>query len=212
MERENAIQYMKNHMTNNKAMGLLAQAEFVKWSYSNPSVHAKYFDGCWIMSPQGFTASRRFCFFIHRRIESADSIASCIDIIVRNRGFHSLFGSITRTGLGVTYCIPVIGNDTSLERIGWHMFRYENEKLNEIDPYSFFGTWAGQRGRESRGGTWADHINKRYESLEMDFLEPIVLNQIFYNSFIKGVFHKPVSDPYDTDAFIVSYEGENISS
>ena len=42
----------------------------------------------------------------------------------------------------------------------------------------------------------------------MDLLTPLVLNQVFYNSFIKGVFKKPVSDPYDVDAFITSYEGK----
>ena len=106
MERQIAISYMKNHMGDNKALGLLAQVEFEKWAHNNPSIQSKYFDGCWVASPQGFTASRRFCFFIHRQIESEKSIDRCIDVILSNRGFHALFGSISRSGLGVRYCIP----------------------------------------------------------------------------------------------------------
>jgi len=208
VERQIPIQYMKNHMGNNKALGLLAQAEFERWAHSNPSIRSKYFDGCWVASPKGFTATRRICFFVHRQIEHSDSVDTCIDSILSNRGFHALFGSISRSGLGVLYCIPTNGEGPSLDKLNWHLFRYQNETLNQIDPFSFFNSWPGSRGRPSRGRPWQDHVSERYEALEMDLLRPLVLNQVFYNSFVKGVFRKPVSDPYDTDAFIVSYEGK----
>jgi len=206
--QEAAISYMKNCMGNNKAMGLLAQAEFEKWTHSNPSIRPKYFDGCWVVSPKGFTATRRICFFVHRQIEQHKSVSECIDSILSSRGFHALFGSISRSGLGVLYCIPIDREDSNLDHLSWRMFRYKNENLNEIDPIAFFNSWPGSRGRRSRGRPWQDHVNERYEKLEMDHLVPLTLNQVFFNSFIKGVFRKPVSDPYDTDAFIVSYDGK----
>jgi len=43
VERQIAIQYMKNHMGNNKALGLLAQAEFERWAHSNPSIRARWY-------------------------------------------------------------------------------------------------------------------------------------------------------------------------
>ena len=199
---------MKNCMGNNKALGLLAQAEFERWAHSDSSIRPKYFDGCWVASPRGFTATRRICFFVHRRIEDSESVNARIDSILSNRGYHGLFGSISRSGLGVLYCIPTDGEDTGLDELNWRMFRYHNETLTEIDPVSFFNSWPGNRGRRSRGRRWQDHVSERYEALDMNLLSPLVLNQVFFNSFIKGVFHKPVSDPYDTDAFIVSYEGK----
>lgn len=199
---------MKKCMGNNKALGLLAQAEFERWARSNFSVRPKYFDGCWVASPRGFTATRRICFFVHRRIEHNASVDKCIDSILSNRGFHALFGSISRSGLGVLYCIPTNGEDTDPDELNWRMFRYHDETLNEVDPSSFFNSWPGNRGRRSQGRPWQNQVSERYAALDMGLLSPLVLNQVFFNSFVKGVFRKPVSDPYDTDAFIVSYEGK----
>ena len=207
VKREDAIQYMKDHMTNNKAMGLLAQAEFERWARGETSVEPKYFDGCWIASPKGFTASRRVCFFIHPKLEDENSVDAIVENIVSQRKYHTVFGSISRAGLGVTYCLPVGDEDTNFSDLQWQMFRYNNETLEKLDPFLFFSAWPGSRGRASRGKPWKDPVNERYETLDMDLLEPLVLNQVFYNSFVKGVFKKPLSDPYDTDAFIVSYEG-----
>lgn len=208
MEREEAIRYMQDHMTNNKAMGLLAQSEFEKWAMENPAVKPKYFSGCWIASPKGFTSSRRVCFLIHSKLEMQETLRRVIEDIVSKRAYHALFGALSRSGLGVIYCIPVGSRKTDFAKIDWHLFRYENETLKEIDPYAFFNNWPGSRGRASRGREWSEAVNNRYESLDMHLLEPLVLNQIFYNSYIKGVFKKPLSDPYDTDSFIVSYEGK----
>ena len=129
---------MKDHMGNNKALGLLAQAEFERWARSNASIRSKYFDGYWVASPKGFTATRRICFFVHRQIERNGSVDSCIDSILSTRGFHALFGSISRSGLGVLYCIPTNEGGTGLDELNWRMFRYQNETLREIDPFSEF--------------------------------------------------------------------------
>lgn len=208
MDREASIRYMKDHMNNNKAMGLLAQAEFEKWARENQSVKPKYFDGCWILSPKGYTASRRFCFMIHGKLEKKERIAEIIKNILLKRGYHALFGSISRTGLGVTYCIPTGDDDTDFENINWKLFRYQDENLTEINSYAFFNGWPGNRGRASTGREWDAIVAERYETLDLKLLDSLVLNQVFYNSFIKGVFKKPLDDPYDTDSFIVSYEGK----
>ena len=100
MQREVAIRYMQDHMTNNKAMGLLAQSEFEKWAMENPAIKPKYFSGCWIASPKGFTSSRRVCFLIHSKLERQNSVRSVIEDIVSQRGYHALFGGLLRSGLG----------------------------------------------------------------------------------------------------------------
>jgi len=88
---------MQGIMGSNKAMGLVAQADFQKWiQESGGNVQRKYFNGCWVMSPKGSVASKRMCFFVHDRIETNESMKSVIDSLLSDRGFHALYGSILR--------------------------------------------------------------------------------------------------------------------
>jgi hypothetical protein len=196
-------------MGSNKAMGLVAQADFQKWVYQvGGNVQRKYFNGCWVMSPKGSTASRRMCFFVHGKIEAKESVQSSVNSLISNRGFHSLFGSILRSGLGVFYCIPT-GDPASrnLGSLNWTIFRYQNENLIPINAEQFFALWPG-RGRVGRGAEWDGYVRTRYQNIDLEILESIVLNQVFFNSFVKEQMQKPVADPYDVDGFFVSYEGK----
>lgn len=199
---------MQSIMGSNKAMGLVAQADFQKWVYRNGgNVERKYFNGCWVMSPKGSTATKRMCFFIHGEIQARDSIQSALDCLLSNRGFHALCSSIVRSGFGVFYCIPVGDHRiTNFDRLEWTLFRYHNENLVQLDPTRFFSAWPGV-GRVSTGRVWERYVTERYGSLDDEVLESLVLNQVFFNSFVKGRMRKPVADPYDVDGFFVSYEG-----
>mgnify|MGYP005844622089 CR=1 FL=1 len=208
MDRNVAISYMQNIMGSNKAMGLVAQADFQKWVYEiGGNVQRKYFSGCWVMSPKGSTASKRMCFFVHGKIETNDSMKLTLNSLVSSRGFHALCGSIARSGLGVFYCIPT-GNSstTNLDTLNWVLFRYRSENLEQINAAKFFASWPGT-GRVSGGRAWERYVKDRYQSLDSEILESLALNQAFFSSFVKGRMRKPVADPYDVDGFFVSYEG-----
>jgi hypothetical protein len=200
---------MQNIMGSNKAMGLVAQGDFQKWvSNAGDNVRRKYFNGCWIMSPKGSTASKRMCFFVHGKIEKKETIRSCINSLISNRGFHSLCGSIARSGLGVFYCIPAgEPNTNNIDDLGWTLFAYQNENLVKINAEEFFAKWPGH-GRVGQGREWNSYVIRRYQNLDSEILESLVLNQTFFNSFVKGRMKKPVADPYDVDGFFVSYEGK----
>ena len=125
-----------------------------------------------------------------------------------NRGFHGLCGSLTRSGLGVFYCVPSGNPDVKdLDKLNWALFSYQNEGLLQIDAERFFSLWQG-RGRAGQGKPWDEHVKKRYNEIDSSLLEPLVLNQVFYNSFFKKQMQKPAADPYDVDCFFVSYEGK----
>ena len=48
-----------------------------------------------------------------------------------------------------------------------------------------------------------DKIN----DLEADALTSLALPQLFYNGFFKAIYKAGTMDPYDTDGFIISYDG-----
>jgi len=209
MERAAAVSYLQNIMGSNKAMGLVAQASFQRWVHeSGGNVERKYFNGCWVMSPKGSTASKRMCFFVHDKIESEETLQSAVDAQISNRGFHGLCGSLVRSGFGVFHCFATGGPSTrNLGDLEWTLFRYQNENLGRIDARQFFAIWPG-RGRPGRGVAWDTRVIDSYQALDIHILESLVLNQVFFNSFVKELMKKPVADPYDVDGFFVSYEGK----
>ena len=209
MDRAVAISYLQNIMGSNKAMGLVAQADFQKWVHEcGGNVQRKYFNGCWVMSPKGSTASKRMCFFVHEKIETQDTLRSAVNSLIPNRGFHSLCGSMARSGFGVFHCFAIGDPNTrTLGSLEWALFRYQGENLVRIDAQQFFQIWPG-RGRPGRGAAWDARVLDRYQVLDLHALESLVLNQVFFNSFVKELMRKPVADPYDVDGFFVSYEGK----
>jgi hypothetical protein len=209
LDKESAISYLKDIMGSNKAMGLVAQSDFRKWVHEcGGNVERKFFDGCWVISPKGSTATKRICFFIHGKIETVDTINSTIEALQSDRGYHCLFSSLTRAGLGVLFCVPSGNPETKdLDKIAWTLFSYQNESLLKIDAEKFFSLWSGH-GRPGKGKTWEEQVEKRYFELDAALLESLVLNQVFYNSFFKKLMRKPAADPYDVDGFFVSYEGK----
>lgn len=209
MDRNVAIAYMQGIMGSNKAMGLVAQADFQTWVQEiGGNVQRKYFRGCWVMSPKGSTASRRMCFFIHDKIESKESMQSAIETLIESRIFHALCSSINRSGLSVFYCIPIgEANTRNLDSLNWTIFKYSHEDLVPLDAEQFFTAWPGT-GRVGRGRPWDSYVVHRYRSINLQILESVALNQVFFNSFVKGRMRKPVADPYDVDGFFVSYEGK----
>jgi hypothetical protein len=209
VDREVAVAYLQGIMGSNKAMGLVAQTDFRKWvDNCGRNVESKFFSGCWVMSPKGSTATKRMCFFVHEKIETAESIQSSVESLLSNRGFHGLCGSLVRSGLGVFYCIPYGNPDIKdLDKISWALFSYQKEDLMQIDGEKFFSLWAG-RGRTGVGKKWEEQVQKRYDEMDSSLLDELALNQVFYNSYFKKLMQKPAADPYDVDGFFVSYEGK----
>ena len=209
VDKKVAIEYLQGIMGSNKAMGLVAQTDFRNWVHScGGNVESKFFSGCWVMSPKGSTASKRMCFFVHEKMETPDSLKSSVELLLANRGFHGLCGSLTRSGLGVFYCIPIGNPDIKdFDKINWALFSYQNEDLLQMDGEKFFSLWAGH-GRAGVGKKWDEQVQERYEKMDPSLLEELALNQIFYNSYFKRRMQKPAADPYDVDGFFVSYEGK----
>ena len=200
--------YLQSIMVDNKAKGIFAQANFEQFMFSSPETKNKYMDGCWVFSPKGKGSDNRMCFFVHGSICEPAKTAAISDNLQGNRTFQALAGSLTRAGFGAFYVIPTVLEDNGIVS-DWELLRYKNEKMEKIDPKKFFAAWPGRGGRASHGkGDWSRPTLERFRSLPQEPKTKTLLNQQFYNEFVKREFHKPLDDPYDTDCFIVSYGGK----
>jgi hypothetical protein len=55
------------------------------------------------------------------------------------------------------------------------------------------------------GNAWQADVIDRFMALDDEQLTSLTLRQAFYYGYLKQQLHKPFNDPYDVDAFIVSF-------
>lgn len=196
-------------MPGHKALGLLAQLEFERWiDAQDVTVRNKYFRGCWIAALRGgdFYAIRT-SFFVHQEIRLENGLREAINAIIENRQFHALCSSLNSAGFDTIHCFPVTNSRKfSTGDVKWKIYRYENERLVHEDPDRYFSVWRG-RGRVSRPRQWMASTVEKFKKLDEKSLTSLVLPQLFYNDFFKGRYKANVMDPYDTDGFMISYDG-----
>lgn len=192
----------------NKAKGLLAQIRFRFEMRSGflSEYRDKFFEGCWLLAPKREDFFRfRFCFFVHGTAVAASVLRDELDPAALMEGqwrFHRVAGFLRKAGMGVFYAVPS-GDPLRPE---WRIYRYENERLRAVDARRLFRNWPGT-GRPSGGKGWSGTLKKEFMSLREEDLLSMLLNELFYTDFVKGLMRKPVSDPYDVDGFLLSYGG-----
>jgi hypothetical protein len=206
---DESLDYLKEIMPGNKALGLLAQLDFENWVMSQGvNVQNKYMQGCWLVASRSddFYALRT-CFFVWPEVVKAGALPSLIQGLERSRQFHGMCSSLNNSSLDVIHCFATFsGSQPTLTDVSWNIFRYRNERLAEQSPDRYFAGWKG-RGRRSLGKPWKDETTHKFNQLNGASLTRIVLPQLFYNGFFKGVYSAGTMDPYDTDGFVVSYDG-----
>jgi hypothetical protein len=197
-------------MPGNKALGLLAQLDFERWIQKQAdTVKNKYFPGCWVTSLKDeYFYALKTCFFVIPRIERNSDVLSIIQEMQSNRQFHALNSALKTAGFEVLHCMPVIDREpATIKSVGWRVFRYYNERLEEQDNTKYFGQWEG-RGRPSNPKPWKPETEVKFQGMNGEDLTSLVLPQLFFNGFFKAIYKASVTDPYDTDGFIISYDGK----
>jgi len=184
-------------------------------------MRAKGFPGCWLIAPKRPDFYKfRFCFFVHPEIMPGDSRDMKPEDILggRYRPFHAAAEFLSNAGMGVMYAVPYAsGGSLLLEEIGeghldhidWFLLDFADGAFVYKSPAEFFRAWEGS-GRPSRGNEWDAGIKKRMLDLDERVLMELMLNELFFTGLVKTVLKKPVSDPYDVDAFIISYSQKHI--
>ena len=216
---ETIIKILECLWPRNKAKGLLAQTVFydsVNSGFFGPNIKEKLIQGCWLLAPKETDFYKfRFCFFVHPNVLAFDKCKFNLkDILGENyRPFHAILEFMSNAGIGIIYAIPTTEDGTiplaefELRRfdiIKWKLFNFQYGCFTERDPFEFFSRWSGNKGRATSGNEWDFQVKSNMLCLEESVLRGLLLNEIFYSGFIKGILRKPLNDPYDVDSFLIS--------
>ena len=209
LEREEAFDFLRRRMPGHKALGLLAQLKLEEWvNAQGARIANKYFPGCWIVALKdpAFYALRT-CFFVWPEIERNNDVAGIVSRLSENRQFHAMCSSLNGAGFDVLQCFPVVDEEPPIiRRVGWRFYRYYQEELSEQGA-EYFERWRG-RGRVGRPKPWTQSTVDKFAGLEERSLTSLALPEMFYSDFFKAVYRAGTMDPYDSDGFIISYDGK----
>ena len=209
----------------NKAKGLLAQTVFhsgVNTGGFGKDASDKITPGAWLLAPKNPDFYKfRFCFFVHSKIIKTDSFRNDPKQILgeQYRPFHAIAEFMNNAGIGVIYAITLTADgelpvneikQKNFESITLKFLFFENGKFIQKDPVDFFDKWDGTRGRASTGGDWTEETKAKIQKLDKETLTEMALTELVYSGFIKGTLKKPLNDPYDVDAFLISISQKNI--
>ena len=214
------VDIMESLWPKNKAKGILAQArlfdEALKGNFGSEAKD-KLLSGAWLFSPRGSDAYKfRFSFFVHPTVFNIQTVGNDLRTILGEK-FRSLLAVaefLANAGVGVIYAIPCTQTgylpykelrDKSFENIHWKGFIYENGSFVSKELNTFFGLWGGGKGRLTVPTNPMEFSTKKcFLKLDESSLVGLLLNELFFSGYIKGVLRKSVSDPYDIDSFVIS--------
>jgi hypothetical protein len=219
------VEILESLWAKNKAKGLLAQMVFsneIGSGIFGSDAYEKLVPGCWLLAPKEHDFYKfRFCFFTHPEVLKDDVLDSSPKTLLGDlyRPFHAVAEFMNAAGVGVTYAVPATPDrnlplkeiaNRSFENIHWHFFGFGNGRFLPSDPHEFFGKWGGGRGRPSHGTPWEPQTRDKIAGLDETVLTELLLTEVFFSGFLKGVLRKSLSDPYDVDSFLISISQRHI--
>jgi hypothetical protein len=206
---ESAIEYLQQFLTFNKARGMASECSLETHLKRQSPVDAiKYLPGGWLISPHMAESSRyRFVISVMPNLfESEEELEAAIQQRETDRGFQALATYLTRSAIGVIVA-GAMRSDTEVNptQLIWRNYSYVNERLQLNAGSSPFDRWPGNRGRASSGNAWQPDVIARFREVDNEQLTSLTLRQAYYYGYLKQQLKKPFDDPYDVDAFIVSF-------
>ncbi|PYS45566.1 MAG: hypothetical protein DMF68_21905 [Acidobacteria bacterium] len=204
-----AIAYLQQFLTFNKARGMVSECSLETHLKSqHPALAGKYLPGGWVISPKTEESSRyRFVISVmpHLYVNEAE-----LDAAIRSRetdrGFQALATFLTQSAIGVIVAGAFSsGADAGPAQLIWKNYSYIDERLRPNTGTEPFDRWPGTRGRASAGNAWQADVIDRFRLVEAEQLTGLTLRQAYYYGYLKQQLKKPFDDPYDVDAFIVSF-------
>jgi hypothetical protein len=219
------VEILEMFWPKNKAKGLLAQTIFNNEILDNrfgSDAAEKFMSGCWLLAPKNEEFYKfRFSFFIHPRIMAEQNAEQNIKDMLEDkyRPFHAVTEFMDNAGVGVIYCTPYTKDgkipsddlkNKKFESLNWKFSAFCNGKFIQKHALEFFELWEGSRGRPSHGNAWTESVKNEINGLDISSLTDMLLNEMFYTGFVKGRLKKPLNDPYDVDAFMLSLSQKHI--
>ncbi|HJQ32340.1 MAG TPA: hypothetical protein VJ866_09180 [Pyrinomonadaceae bacterium] len=209
-EHSPAVAYLQQFLTFNKARGMVSECSLETHLKDRSPVDAiKYLPGGWVISPRIDESSRyRFVVFVLPQLfEGEEELQAAVRAREVDRGFQALATFLTQSAFGVIVAGAVnAGDPPSPARLRWRNYSYVGERLRpNPDDEPFASRWPGGRGRASAGNSWQPDVIDRFRAVDTGQLTTLTLRQAYYYGYLKQQLRKPFDDPYDVDAFIVSF-------
>jgi hypothetical protein len=207
--QEGAIAYLQQFLTFNKARGMVSECSLeVHLKSQNETLASKFLPGGWLISPKTEESSRyRFVISVMPHLyESESELDAAIQARETDRGFQALARFLTKSAIGVIVAGAVSSNvDANPSQLNWKNYSYIDEGLRANLENEPFIRWPGGRGRASAGNQWQSDVIDRFNGIDAEQLTSLALRQAYYYGYLKQQLRKPFDDPYDVDAFIVSF-------
>ena len=207
---QQAVLYLQQFLTNNKARGMMAEIALDTTLRVLPAA-SKVIAGCWFLSPKVPESYRyRYAVFVLPELYSdQDEVQAAIGQQAENRAWQALATFLHHAGIGVvvTGATP-ISKVITADALQWHHYLYQNERLSKARDDGPFAAWPGNRGKASKGAVWLPEITQSLINVGEQALTELVLRQAFFYGYLKQHLRKPIDDPYDVDAFVVGFRGD----
>lgn len=205
------IVYLQRFLTHNKARGMVAELSLKQdlALLGTPS-EQKLLSGGWLISPKLPNPQHyRYMVSVLPTLYSRqDELTAVIESLEQDRGWQALATHLAQSSIGIIVSggisdslIPDLGN------LQWMNFIYRDEHLVPAPADEPFAGWPGNRGRASKGTSWQLDVINRFELADTNDLIELVMRQAFFYGYLKQRLQKPLEDPYDVDAFVVSFTG-----
>lgn len=211
IDRNEAVSFLQEYLTHNKARGMVSEyaLETHLQTYA-PPLATKFLPGGWVISPKTGTPPRLrvVAIVLPQLFENDPELHAEIESKQTDRGFQALATFLSQSAIGVIVAGAVsTGMYGGLTGLTWRNYSYRNERLllnTGDEPYT---KWPGNRGvaRRAGGPAWDADVIARYAELDSEQLTGLTLRQAYNITYLKQRLKKPFDDPYDVDAFIVSF-------
>jgi len=207
--QDSAIEYLQRFLKFNKARGMVSECSLETHLKSQHAIVAsKFLPGGWVLSPKTEESSRyRFVVSVMPHLyESETELQTAIHARETDRGFQALATFMTQSAVGVIVAGAISTDaDADPSQLTWRNYSYVDERLRLNTGDEPFERWPGTRGRAVPGNAWQADVIDRFRAIDGEQLTALTLRQAYYYGYLKQQLHKPFDDPYDVDAFIVSF-------
>jgi hypothetical protein len=211
LAQDQVIDYLKRFLTHNKARGMVAEMALEReLGIKNSPSQQKLLAGGWILSPkvENFHQYRYQVSVMPNLYTTANELHQSVTLLENDRGWQALATFLSTSGIGIIVSGAWSDQSThSLDHLIWQHHIYHDERLIATNGDKPFALWSGTRGRASKGSEWQEDVIQRFEAVLPEQLMSLGMRQAFFYGYLKQQLNKPLEDPYDVDAFIVSFAG-----
>ena len=208
-DQSDAIAYLQQFLRANKARGMVSECSLETHLKSqHATLASKFLQGGWLLSPKTEESSRyRIVISVMPYLyQSEAELDDAIHARETDRGFQSLATFLTQSAIGVIVAGAVsTGTKADPSQLSWKNYSYVKERLNANAGNDPFDRWPGGRGYARPGDEWQPDVIDRFRAIDNEQLTSLTLRQAYYYGYLKQQLRKPFDDPYDVDAFIVSF-------